>query len=282
MKRSHIDIIFRLAVAVCFICHGVMAWRSAGVAYSEWNVWLQRLLPTGGYAFPSYFLRTVGTIDIVAAVLLLTPRVPKFALVWVIGWAGMTSLSRVYFLGSFDATVWVGIARPAAEVLSRAANWIVPLLLYNRLCDPSRRLFPKVEELSWMRIAVAAYLLSMAFAYLVEFNSDIYPFEVLRTGQSLWYFHLSGAIAILALASVQLRRSLPQAFGRSIVAALPFIALIMAEAFSVIAFYWPRGIGFTLLQMGEHIPIYLSFSYVFARGEHQSIKGLRAAAAVAA
>jgi hypothetical protein len=250
------SVLFRIAAVGCFLCHGVIALQNSDVYFSEWNVWVQSLLPWADVSVAKYFLRTVGTIDILVAAGFLLPRIPLFVFIWAIGWGCATATSRLFFLGSFDGSSWSNVVRPVAETAARTANWVVPLLLYRRVRIKGPRLFAALTESQWIYVAVLGATAAIFLHYLVDLNGPIYPLEVLRKGEPLWFFHLLGAISAIALAALAARlRPAP---------VLAATSLALAEGFEIFILNSPHGALFTLLRIGEHFPIYFCFCYLLA------------------
>jgi hypothetical protein len=246
----------RIGVLGCFVSHGILALVASAVPYSEWNVWVQRLLPGGDMTAAMWFLRIVGGLDVAAGLSMLLPRVPRAAFVWTIGWGVATATSRIVFLGALAGPFWITIGYPLAEFLARAANWAVPLLLYRRLSARPLPVLGDVSEHRWLLVVVLFTTIGWTLGYFVEMGAPTYPTNVLRTGEPLWMFHASGAAAALAALSIW-----QPAATRAVAAWVPLAALVVSEAIAAWFLHRPRGPLMASLQIVEHAPLFVALAW---------------------
>jgi hypothetical protein len=266
MSPKSVEAFMRLAALSCFACHGIVALMNAYIPFSQWNVWLQQLMPWAGFSGAKYFLLSAGVIDILVAACFLRREVPKVAFAWAIGWGLATATSRLYFLGSFSAPFWTGVGHPLGEFLVRAGNWALPLLLFAAVSTPpAGNWLARLKRLGDSRgpliyIVAVATTLGLVLHYVVEANYAVFPINVLRMGMPLWLFHLSGTLPSLALLGLIF---VPKS---TFSARLPLACYVIAELLAVYFFHRHVGIGYSLLQLGEHASVFLCL-FLLAAGD---------------
>lgn len=252
----------KAAAFACFFCHGFFAIKNSSVYYSAWSVWTQSLVTQNKFEFAKHFLRTVGTIDIVVSFLFLRTRIPKFVFIWGIGWAFLTSISRVYFLGAPNFPIWNNVVTPLSEMLVRTPNWVIPLMLFRM--QSKKPLFSLTDQKfsRWVEGAAFLTILGIMLRYLSDLNSPLYPAEILREGKSLLFFHLCGALALVATLAIALAQYFCSL--RLIAVSVAMVAFLMPEVFELVVVHWRQGVLHSSLQAGEHLPLFVTFAVLIA------------------
>ena len=254
--------IMKAAAALCFLCHGFIALKNSTVYYSEWNTWVQQLFPESiRYAGARWTLATVGTIDIIAAICLFIPSLTRFALLWMVVWGTATATSRLYFLGSFEANFWSGVASPLGEFLVRAPNWIVPLLLALELKEfelPSRiaNLSEKLRQRTnsqWLFWGTTAFTFGVLASEASSLASPLFEFERNKIGLPEHFKEtLMGLAAAASFALLFSRRKY------SLVAAAIAAVLVMVTHEFEEFYYHNRmhGFQFWSIRLAEHATVF--------------------------
>jgi hypothetical protein len=136
-----------LSLVGVFLWHGYFAIDRAYQYNHLWHYWIEQLLSDLGivnnFLLQTYFLKTVGVLDLFSALcILLTPlllaknyKIILFsALIWMSTWGFLTALARVYFVRVFDPNL-LNKTAAIGECLKRFPNftlaWIILSLLFN-------------------------------------------------------------------------------------------------------------------------------------------------------
>lgn len=256
----------RWAVFCCFVAHGIVAIQSSGVYFSEWSHWVQGIFPENEkYIGSSFFLKTVGTIDIVVGISFLNPRIYLPTFWWAIGWGALTAFSRIYFLGSFSGFFVFNVVHPIAEFLVRMPNFIIPtVLLLFHTRGVYDVIISRVSERRLVFVAVLAQAMAIFMAYIVDLNQPMLSYELIKKGMPLFFLHGVGALsvaALVALVAVIGTKSVTNLRLRSgILLTSKFFfcgSYLLVEGFNVIIVNAPHGFAFTAVRIMEHVPVYL-------------------------
>jgi hypothetical protein len=252
-------LLLRIAVAACFIGHGLIAIQVSSNFGSEWSYWIRSVLPSAiEYNVSKNLLRLIGVIDIVDGVCLLLPRIPKQALAWVLGWGFLTALSRLFFLGAHIPPFELNGFHAFAEFLKRTPNWILPLLLVATT-SPGMRFSASILKNRYkiLTLTVAAQVAAIFLNNAYEYQGAYFDFELVKLGMPTWYFWsvtgLSG-LAILMLPAVYFfgeRLRLIRAGALSVL-----VVYLMAEGFSIFARNAPGGFSYALIRFISHLSMY--------------------------
>ncbi|MEY4631130.1 MAG: hypothetical protein RIQ81_1250 [Pseudomonadota bacterium] len=274
MKNSsrHEILLYRIAVSGCFFGHGIMALRNSATFTSQWSGWVQSLWPDSlKYTMSDFFLKLVGTIDLMAGLAVLMPSVPALALYWTIIWGLLTALSRLYFLTEFPPGSWIFPVKALSEFLIRVPNFVVPLVLAGLLGFaglPARvRAYPK-ESLVFF--AIAALTLGLALHQITDLAHPLFEYELAKFGKPLWYFHASSALNLLAVLSVAILflRGSEKSFPLSGVSRFLVLAAYAAtEGFAIAVTHRPHGWFYVFVKIIEHLPVYLCLRDFFVAKE---------------
>lgn len=257
--------LLRLAIFCCFAGHGSLAIMNSSNYVSEWSNWIQSLFPEDQkFEMSRMMLLTVGFLDILVAIGFLLPKIPRPAFIWAIGWGTATALSRMYFLGRLFPINWYNTAHPVAEFLSRTPNFLVPILLFlmvepnTRLAVVGRRFHIK----NILLVAGSTQILSLCLHHLTHWNHEMFPFELEKVGMPVWYFHLMGGIAIMALCAICVTTWSHQTkFIITLTAILTLFAYVIPEGYDVFLTNAPHGFRYTFIRLAEHVPIYVCMGY---------------------
>lgn len=252
-------IVFRIAVACCFIGHGIIALQVAGNYGSEWSYWVRSILPSSiEYKGSELLLRIVGLLDIVDGLMLLLPRIPKQALLWVLGWGFATAASRLYFLGVLVPPFEVNGLHALAEFLKRTPNWVMPLFLVAITSPsvPQSTNVLKHKELIFS-LAVASQMLALIANNTFEWLSPLFEFELMKHGLPVWFFWTETLLAIFGLFMIftQIFIKPWRAIMRIGILAV-FVAYCMAEGSYVYSRNLPAGFSYTLIRLVSHFSMY--------------------------
>lgn len=252
---------FRIAVACCFIGHGILAYQASTNFGSEWSAWVRSLFPaTIEYTASEIFLKSVAIIDIVDGALLLLPRIPKSALVWVFGWGAMTAGSRLFFLGVYVPPLEINMINALAEFLKRAPNWIVPLLLIANTSPKIAKRYRLVDhQKSLLNVAVGSQMLGLYLKQCYEFNSPFFEFELLKFGIPTAVFWLATGSSLIGLFVVILAAKVPGLLRKApgLFLLVPF-AYTVAEGTVIYSRNLPGGFMFTSIRFISHFCQYLT------------------------
>lgn len=251
----------RIAVAGCFIGHGVLAYQASTNFGSEWSAWVRSIFPeTIEYAASEIFLKSVAIIDIVDGALLLFPRIPKSALAWVFGWGAMTAGSRLFFLGVYVPPLEINMINALAEFFKRAPNWIIPLLLIANTSPQIAKRFRLLEQKnSWLNIAVGSQMLGLYLKQCYEFNSPFFEFELLKFGIPTNVFWLATGSSLIGLFLVILSAKVPGLLRKApgVFLLVPF-AYVITEGTMIYSRNLPGGFTFTSIRFVSHFCQYLT------------------------
>jgi len=258
-SRWQRSLALRIAVAGCFIGHGILAWKASANFGSEWSAWVRMLFPASlEYRGSEIFLKTVAIIDIVDGLLLLLPRIPKSALLWVLFWGAMTAVSRLFFLGVYIAPYEINSMNALAEFLKRAPNWIMPLFL---VAVTSPKLNERFKILAnkhhWLNFAVGSQMLAILLHQIYEWNGPYFDFELLKVGMPPWFFGAvtAGAIMGLFLLILNYQSKLANKSFNFLLYIVP-LTYVCAEGFVVFARNLPAGGLFAFVKFVSHFAMY--------------------------
>ena len=252
-------LILRIAVAACFIGHGLIAIQVSSNFGSEWSYWIRSVLPSAiEYDASKNLLRIIGVIDILDGICLLLPRIPRQALAWVLGWGFLTALSRLFCLGAHIPPFELNGFHALAEFLKRTPNWVLPLLLVAAL-SPGLRFSAQILEKKYkiLALAVGAQMLAIVLNNSYEYQGSYFEFELTKVGMPTWYFWMVTSLAIFSLLLVPLIYFKGQ--HASLVTAWSVIVLavyVMAEGFSIHARNIPGGLVYAAIRFVSHMSMY--------------------------
>lgn len=194
-------LILRIAVAACFIGHGLIAIQVSSNFGSEWSYWIRSVLPSAiEYDASKNLLRIIGVIDILDGIFLLLPRIPRQALAWVLGWGFLTALSRLFFLGAHIPPFELNGFHALAEFLKRTPNWILPLFLVAAT-SPGMRFSAAIliNKYKILTLTVAAQMVAIFLNNAYEYRGAYFDFELLKLGMPIWYFWAVTGLSVLAI-----------------------------------------------------------------------------------
>lgn len=252
--------LLRLAVALCFFCHGIWAIKCASLYHSEWNVWIQNLLaflPKPMLA-AQVFLTTIGVIDIVAALALIIPKPPALAYLWVIAWGTATAFSRIYFLSSLQIDLLQGIIYPLTHTMVRVANFSIPFLTWRVLQGTHYRGIKLPSPRQIYVFVVSASAIAIALRYVVMYYGPEYPYKLYAMGQSLWVFHAAGTLAWLAVAGLMISPFISNALSQRLIALTILSSFLTAELITLGFLYAPHGLIYVMIKLGERATVYMA------------------------
>ena len=110
--------------AATFLGHGVYA---LGVGREDTNfIEMTTTLLGVGADGADIFLKVVGGLDILAAILLMVGRGFKIALWYMVGWGLVTAVARVVYLTGADSN-WAGVTLAVAAMAYRLVHGLAPL-----------------------------------------------------------------------------------------------------------------------------------------------------------
>lgn len=254
--------LLRIAVSLCFFCHGIWAIKCATVYHSEWNVWIQHLLGFTANPFLAarIFLTTIGIIDIIAAIALILPQPPAIAYLWVILWGTATAFSRLYFLSSFKIDVLQGVIYPLTHTLVRVANFAIPFLAWRILQGDTFRGYKLPSAPRIYALVVGASTIAIALRYIIIYFGPEYPYKLYMMGQSLWVFHGAGALAWAAVFAFIINTYVKNLTTQRCIAWMIFASLLLTELITISFLHLPHGPGYVLIKMGERATVYMAIS----------------------
>jgi len=269
----------RIAVAACFIGHGLIAIQVSANYGSEWSYWIRSILPSAiEYEASKNLLRIIGIIDILDGICLLLPRIPKQALAWVLGWGFLTALSRLFFLGVYVPPYEVNGFHAASEFIKRTPNWVLPLLLVAAT-SPGLGFSDSIRKNKYkiLTLTVAAQTVAIFLNNSYEYQSPFFEFELIKVGMPQWYFWMVTCLSIfsflmLILIYLQNKRSILISV---VGATVTLLVYTMAEGFSVYARNLPGGFFYALIRFVSHMSMYTCMILWFSETLQRSRKDFR-------
>ena len=263
-KSSIAPVTLRIVVMCCFIAHGTLALKNSHIYYSEWSQWVQSLFPADQkYQGSALLLQLIGTLDILAGLSFLLPRIPLAGFAWTIGWGSVTALSRIYFLGSIAGPFWENMVFPMSQLLIRIPNALMTIILLAQIYrDDSRLDFLAEKTPGLIHFGAFTQVLGFAMIYLVDLNKLDLSSELLKIGMPTYFFHAAGVLALVgALFTIALFKFKSSQALRICAGSLALIAYVMVEGFEVFHLNAPHGFIFTAIRVLEHMPVYLCLGY---------------------
>ena len=121
-----------IAAALTFCGHGLYAigWHTVPLVYQTMTMKILR----GSQETALVFLKTVGWLDLVAALCLVPKVTRKWALFYMVLWGGATALART--ISHFGITQpRSGLDPWLAETLVRSSHWVLPFLVLGGLLN---------------------------------------------------------------------------------------------------------------------------------------------------
>ncbi len=119
----------KLATAVTFICHGLYA---VGY-YPQPGIFMEMTVEITGWSdtIASGFLKLMGFLDFVVAILIFLPKTARPALLYMVVWGFLTALARIWT--NFDfGNIGEHLHQTVFAFLYRVGHFLVPLALWWR------------------------------------------------------------------------------------------------------------------------------------------------------
>ena len=265
-------LLLRIAVSLCFAGHGILALMNSNIFYSQWSQWVQSIFPHDlRYMGSQLVLGIVGSLDLLVAIRFLLPKIPGYALLWAIVWGTITAISRLYFLGSWQSIpTFINFANPIGEFLVRVPNFFVPIVVFIFFTEQGQRLFSNRFTMDkFISIAVFATMAGLFFEYLAHLFHPLLQLEIDKIGMPLWYFHLSGALIVLAVCAMVLSSAKSAPRFNLIAAVCCGVSYALIEGFTLVIVHSPHGMFFLSIQIAEHMPTYICLLfYIRSRTSH--------------
>jgi type II secretory pathway pseudopilin PulG len=198
------------ALAAVFSWHGYLAYQRAYKYTHAWHAWLQQLCLDLGIVdnlmLRTYFLKTVGMIDLLVAILILsTPLllaknykiISKSALIWMSLWGFFTAIFRLYFFQFFNPNV-INKVGALGECLKRFPNFALAWIALAFLCN-----------FTWKKSWTFSLLMISFLGYVCTSLGDIYDPEGLNihliksySSMNLYLFNISLNLLLILLFSL--------------------------------------------------------------------------------
>lgn len=260
-KNWRASIYLRFGVACCFIGHGLLAYHASSNFGSEWSAWVRSIFPESlQYTASVIFLKIVAMLDVSCGLLALRPKIPRIALIWLLGWGSLTAFARLFFLEALRPPIEINTLNAFAEFFKRAPNWIFPLLLIALTSPIIERTFRIIHKrTNWLNAAVGGQILGIYLKNCSQVSNPHFEFELSKSGLPIWSFWTVTASSFLGLIIVIIAAKAPNYFTKirllSFIVPLTYLA---SEGVEIYIHNLPRGLSWTMVSMISHGSMYLS------------------------